>query len=140
MRHAISLRALIILFTASLASLGVTGLAQDGVTGLPPTACASLLGLSIPASAIDLETSGALVQTAVPMATSDPGNVNGDFCKVTGIVMPRNATHEHGVRGHLPLAWNRRVLQMGGGGYNGTLVRAAVSPATGAGTTAKQAS
>jgi len=123
MRHAISLRALIILFTTSLAILGVTGLAQDSVTQLPPAACASLLGLSIPASSIGLETSGALVQTAVPVAASDTGNPNGDFCKVTGFVKPRNASSpsmEFEV--NLPLAWNRRVLQMGGGGYNGTLV------------------
>jgi pimeloyl-ACP methyl ester carboxylesterase len=123
MRHAISLRTVLILLTASFASLGVTGLAQNGVTQLPPAACASLLGLSIPPSAIDLPTSGALVQTAVPVAASDPGNLNGDFCKVTGVVKPRNASSpsmEFEV--NLPLAWNRRVLQMGGGGYNGTLV------------------
>ena len=51
------------------------------------------------------------------------GKFNGDFCKVTGIVKPNNPTSpslEFEV--NLPAAWNRRVLQMGGGGYNGTLV------------------
>jgi feruloyl esterase len=112
-----------ILFAASLASLAVPGRAQEGVTRLPPSACAGLQGFSIPASAIGLETGGAIVQTAAPVAASAEGNVNGDFCKVTGLVQPRNPSSpamEFEV--NLPLAWNRRVLQMGGGGYNGTLV------------------
>ena len=33
---------------------------------------------------------GAVVQTAVPVAASETGNPNGDFCKVTGIVKPKN--------------------------------------------------
>jgi feruloyl esterase len=125
MRHAISARILILilLFIAALAGPSVTTLAQDSVTALPPSACASLLGLSIPSSAIGLETTGALVQTAVLVNASDAGNPNGDFCKVTGIVKPHNPsspTMEFEV--NLPLRWNRRALQMGGGGYNGTLV------------------
>ncbi len=62
----------------------LAGTAQDSLTRLPFPACASLQGLSIPASAIGLDTSGAVVQTAVPVAASDSGNANGDFCKVTG--------------------------------------------------------
>ena len=120
MRRATLPRTARILLTVSLASLGVPGLAQEGLTQLPPAACASLQGLSIAASAIGLPTSGAVVQTAVPVA-KDPAN--GDFCKVTGIVKPQNPSSpnlEFAV--NLPLAWNRRVLQMGGGGYNGSLV------------------
>ena len=50
-------------------------------------------------------------------------NPNGDFCKVTGIVKPKNPTSPNlEFEVNLPAAWNRRVLQMGGGGYNGTLV------------------
>jgi feruloyl esterase len=114
------------LMTASLLAalalaLGVS--AQEGVTPLPAAACASLQGLSIPASAIGLETSGAAVQTAVPVAASAAGNANGDFCKVTGIVKPKNPGSPNlEFEVNLPQAWNRRVLQMGGGGYNGTLV------------------
>jgi feruloyl esterase len=92
-------------------------------TPLPSSACASLEGFSIPASAIGLPTSGGVVQTAVRVSATDQGNVNGDFCKVTGIVKPHNAASpnlEFAV--NLPVAWNRRVLQMGGGGYNGSLV------------------
>jgi feruloyl esterase len=79
--------------------------------------------MSIPASAIGLPTGGAVVQAAVPVAASDAGNANGDFCKVTGIVKPQNPTSPNlEFEVNLPAAWNRRALQMGGGGYNGTLV------------------
>jgi feruloyl esterase len=115
-----------VLLTTALTSLaGTAALAQTGVTHLPSGACTPLQGMSIAASAIGLETSGALVQTAVAVAASDKDNANGDFCKVTGIVKPKNPTSPNlEFQVNLPLAWNRRVLQMGGGGYNGTLVTA----------------
>jgi len=123
MRHLIWARPARILMTAVLASLAVPGLTQDAFTPLPPTACASLRGLSIPALAIRLNTGGALVQTAVPVSASATDNANGDYCRVTGIVRPRNpGSPSMEFEVNLPLAWNRRVLQMGGGGYNGTLV------------------
>jgi feruloyl esterase len=112
------------LFAAALASPQVAiGQAQDRVTQLPASACASLSEMSIPATAIALPTSGAVVQTAVAVAASEQGNANGDFCKVTGIVKPQNPTSPNlEFQVNLPVSWNRRVLQMGGGGYNGTLV------------------
>ena len=106
-----------------LTSLVVPVLAQEGVTQLPPSACATLQGLSIPASAIGLPTGGAVVQTAESVSASSKDNPNGDFCKVTGIVKPHNPSSPNlEFEVNLPAAWNRRVLQMGGGGYNGTLV------------------
>ena len=85
--------------------------------------CTSLRGFSIPRSLIGLPTAGALVQTAVFVAASEAGNSNGDFCKVTGIVKPRNAGSPNlEFEVNLPAAWNRRALQMGGGGYDGSLV------------------
>lgn len=123
MRNATQSRIARILVTAAFASLTVTGLAQESVTPLPAAACAPLQGLSIPASAIGLATGGAVVQTAVPVAASEQGNANGDFCKVTGMVKPRNPSSPNmEFEVNLPAAWNRRVLQLGGGGYNGTLV------------------
>ena len=84
---------------------------------LPATACASLQGMSIPAMALRLPTGGAAVQTAVAVSTTAKDNPNGDFCKVTGIVKPKNPTSPNlEFEVNLPNAWNRRVLQMGGGG------------------------
>jgi len=97
--------------------------AADDTTALPASACASLQGMTIPAAAIGLETSGAEVQTAAMIAASASGNPNGEYCKVTGVVKPKNPSSpglEFEV--NLPASWNRRALQMGGGGYNGTLV------------------
>ena len=62
--------------------------AADETTALPAAACASLQGMTIPASAIGLETSGAEVQSAAMVAASAAGNANGEYCKVTGIVKP----------------------------------------------------
>ncbi len=76
--------------------------------------CATLQGFSIPSSAIGLPTSGAVVQSA----TNEDG-----FCKVTGSVQPKNPSSpslEFEV--NLPQRWNGVALQMGGGGYDGSLV------------------
>src|SRR5688572_14938664 len=97
-------------------------LAQD-TTPLTSADCAPLKDFSIPASAIGLPTSGAVVQSAVAVAASEAGNANGDFCKVIGIVKPKNPGSPNlEFEVNLPFAWNLRALQMGGGGYNGTLV------------------
>jgi pimeloyl-ACP methyl ester carboxylesterase len=105
-----------------VAAVAATGYSQE-TTHLAPADCASLKDFSIPASAIGLPTSGASVQTAVTVAASEEKNINGDFCKVTGIVKPKNPDSPNlEFEVNLPLTWNRRALQMGGGGYDGSLV------------------
>ncbi len=115
-----------LLFIAGSVGLALgADLQNQAPTGLPAEACASLAGFSIPGAEIGLPSSGALVQTAVSMAAAEKGNVNGDFCKVTGIVKPRHASSPNlEFEVNLPAAWNRRALQMGGGGYDGSLVTA----------------
>jgi hypothetical protein len=108
-----------LMVTALAAPLG----AADDTTALPAGACTSLQGMTMAAASIGLSTSGAEVQTAAMVAATAANNPNGDYCKVTGIVKPKNPTSpalEFEV--NLPATWNRRALQMGGGGYNGTLV------------------
>jgi pimeloyl-ACP methyl ester carboxylesterase len=103
-------------------ALAVVGYSQE-TTRLSPPDCAPLKDFSIPASAIGLPTSGALVQTAVAVGAADQGNTNGDFCKVVGIVKPKNSTSPNlEFEVNLPYNWNGRALQMGGGGYDGSLV------------------
>jgi pimeloyl-ACP methyl ester carboxylesterase len=97
--------------------------ADDSPARIDASVCAGLQGFSVPASAIGLPTSGAVVETAVAVGASDANNPNGDFCKVIGIVKPQHAGSPNlEFEVNLPLAWNRRVLQMGGGGYDGSLV------------------
>ena len=105
------------------AALPAAALAQDRPTALSAAACASLQGMSIPAAAIGLPTRGAMVQTAAMVDASARDNANGTFCKVTGVVRPQNAgSPDLEFEVNLPASWNGRTLQMGGGGYNGTLV------------------
>jgi len=105
-----------------IAALSITSRAQDTTTKLAAE-CASLKDMAIPASAIGLPTGGAVVQAAVAVKAADDKNVNGDFCKITGQI--KNATASMAVfefEVNLPNSWNRRALQMGGGGYDGNLV------------------
>ncbi|HEY7393189.1 MAG TPA: tannase/feruloyl esterase family alpha/beta hydrolase [Bryobacteraceae bacterium] len=114
-------RALVMASAFSLAMAADLGNQQPA--RLTRETCATLQGFSIPASAIGLPTSGALVETAVFVAAADSGNTNGDFCKVTGIVKPHHSGSPNlEFEVNLPAVWNRRALQMGGGGYDGSLV------------------
>ena len=123
MRSANWTRAAGTLVIASAVAMAYSVSAQDGTTPLPSANCASLQGFAIDASAIGVPTGGAVVQTATMVAASATGNTNGDFCKVNGIIKPHNPTSPNmEFEVNLPLAWNRRVLQMGGGGYDGNLV------------------
>ena len=108
-----------VLLTVGTAALA---LAADSLK-LSPETCASLQGFSIPASSMGLPTSGASVETAAFVAALANGNINGDFCKVTGVVKPHNPSSQNlEFEVNLPATWNRRVVQMGGGGYDGSLV------------------
>jgi pimeloyl-ACP methyl ester carboxylesterase len=123
MRHTMWRRAACASAIASVAGLAFTVSAQDGTTPLPAANCASLQGLTIAASDIGLPTGGATVQSAAAVAASASGNPNGDYCKVLGIIKPKNPSSSNmEFEVNLPVTWNRRVLQMGGGGYDGNLV------------------
>ena len=106
------------------ASIGLAMAADSGEPiRLSPETCAGLQGFSISGSAIGLPSAGALAETAVFVAGPEKGNGNGEYCKVTGIVKPRNPGSPNlTFEVNLPAAWNRRALQMGGGGYDGSLV------------------
>ncbi len=86
-------------------------------------ACDSLTGLQIPAAAIGLPTSGALVKSAVLVSADAQGNPNGEYCAVKGSIAPSSAAAPHmEFEVNLPSTWNAKALQMGGGGYDGSLV------------------
>jgi feruloyl esterase len=88
-------------------------------------ACAALTGLRIPASAIGLPTTGAAVEKASWVAAGSTANAKAEYCAVTGVISPVSA----GAPGiefevNLPTHWNEKAVQMGGGGYDGSLVTA----------------
>jgi feruloyl esterase len=89
----------------------------------------------IPAWAIGLPTSGAVVQSATFVATDAPNNTNGEYCAVKGLIVPVSAEAPNmEFQINLPTNWNSKAVQLGGGGYNGTLVTglgpAGLQPAT----------
>ena len=106
-----------VLSVAAAAGLAASsGQAAGDRVHLSTAACTALEGMSIPASAIGLPTGGAVVQAAEHVA-------DGDFCKVTGVIKNHTAsTAVFEFEVNLPMAWNGKALQMGGGGYDGSLV------------------
>ena len=85
--------------------------------------CLALNGLRIPPASIGLPTNGATVVSATFMTAAKTGNSNGEFCKVLGGIHPVDPTApDIKFEVNLPTRWNNRLLQMGGGGFDGTLV------------------
>jgi tannase/feruloyl esterase len=82
--------------------------------------CAALQGLSLPAAAIGQLTTGATITSATITDSSDP---NGAFCKILGAIHPvdKNAP-DINFELNVPTNWNGKALQLGGGGYDGTVV------------------
>lgn len=123
MKHASRTHATTLVLMTAAAVLAAHAARAADVVRLQAQDCSALQGVAIPASAIGLATGGAVVQAAVAVAAGDPDNPNGDYCKAIGIVKPHDPkSPAMQFEVNLPLAWNGRALQFGGGGYNGTLV------------------
>jgi len=79
----------------------------------PDTTCAQLRDQTVPASAMALPTKGAVVSSATQM----PG-----YCKVLGRIAAIDpAAPAIQFELDLPTTWNRKLLMLGGGGFNGTI-------------------
>jgi pimeloyl-ACP methyl ester carboxylesterase len=83
-------------------------------------ACAALAGRKIAAAAIGLPTQGAVVESATWMSAS--ASSNGDFCLVKGGIAAAKSAPDIKFEVNLPGTWNGKALQMGGGGFDGSLV------------------
>lgn len=89
-------------------------------------ACNGLAGHTVEAARIGLPSGRAVVASAVLVAAA-PAAVPAvpEHCRVLGSIAPVDAAAEPiQFQLNLPLAWNRKSLQYGGGGYNGSLVSA----------------
>jgi pimeloyl-ACP methyl ester carboxylesterase len=95
----------------------------------PKVACASLTGLSIPASDIGLPTSGATISSAtvVPAVgetttTTSVRHATPEYCKVLGDILPVDPTALNiKFQLNVPTVWNQKSIQVGGGGLDGNL-------------------
>jgi hypothetical protein len=95
-----------------------------GLASLSPRdACARLAGATIPAAEIGLPTTGASITSAELVADGARDNPNGEYCKVQGAIHPVTYTApDITFEVNLPTRWNGKTLQLGGGGFDGTLV------------------
>jgi len=98
-----------------------------------PLPCEQLAELTVPASAIALPTRGAKV-TGVKVfdAGGTAPKTFGEYCLVSGEIDPVDATAPKiKFQLALPANWNRRVMMLGGGGYDGTVPNVAGNIAAG---------
>ena len=88
-----------------------------------PKACAELVGMAIPASAIALPTTGGKVTAAtVTAATGTGAAALPEYCNVLGSIAPVDPNAPSiNFRLALPTTWNKKVVMFGGGGFDGTL-------------------
>lgn len=131
----------ILALASCLLSLPMAGTAAEDAPWRPKLAslgaaeaCAAIDGMAIPASAIGLATTGATITSTELVRANARDNANGEFCKVIGRIHPvTNNAPDIEFEVNLPSAWNGKSLQLGGGGFDGSLV-------TGLGQYAKQPS
>ncbi|MHA7685401.1 tannase/feruloyl esterase family alpha/beta hydrolase [Cupriavidus sp. PET2-C1] len=84
--------------------------------------CAGLENLEIPASAIGLPTTGGTVSSATLVASTETGNISGEYCKVLGKVHPVDfQAPDIRFEVDLPSNWNEKSVHFGGGGLDGTI-------------------
>ena len=110
---------------AFFAALWGSALRSAASQGAPANAgqCSVLSALTIPASDIGKPTRGAVIESAAVIAKDASGNKNGEFCKVIGLIKPIDQkAPDIEFEVNLPSDWNGRMLQFGGGAYDGNLV------------------
>jgi feruloyl esterase len=111
----------LVIFVALIAALST--LAGCASKQEPPTACTGLLNTQIPAAAIGLPTTGAMVTaTELMPATGTGAAAVGAYCKLSADIYPVDPKAPHiKLTVNLPANYNGKGLMLGGGGYNGTI-------------------
>ena len=102
------------------------GCAAGNGPGAPPQVartCAEINGMAIPATAIGMLTTGAIVTSTVLVPAAGAGVAAvADYCKVLGDVNPVDVNAPKiKFQVNLPVNWNTKAVMFGGGGYNGVI-------------------
>jgi hypothetical protein len=112
---------------AALVAALLLGACNDaGVTSIPaptPLTCAQMATMKVPAASIGLPTTGAVVTAVQTVAASGTGfSAIGAYCLVSGNITPIDpAAPNIEFQLGLPVAWNKKMLMLGGGGFDGTI-------------------
>lgn len=86
------------------------------------TRCAALAGLSVPSSAFGLAAGGASLSEAV-VVPADTTTGAPEYCRVKGAVAAAQSSDPPILfQVNLPSIWNVKMVQFGGGGFNGTVI------------------
>ena len=87
------------------------------------TACADLTGMTIPASAMGLPTTGgAVISAAIVPAAGAGAALVAEYCRVNGRISPVDPAAPNILfRVALPTSWNQKALMYGGGGFDGSI-------------------
>jgi hypothetical protein len=104
-----------------LAPIGAMALSKEAA---PLAAqCAPLAGTLLAPQLIALPTRGAHIDSATMIPATASGNQSGEFCRITGSIKAvEPSTPDIHFDLNLPVRWNGRALQLGGGGYDGVVV------------------
>jgi hypothetical protein len=113
------------LLLAACSSVRQTSLAQQGAGSETSTQleCTQLVGLHVPAIAIGLPTTGAVVTAAAPIdASGESAKSIPAHCMVTGSIASVDPTApEIRFKIALPDRWNSKAVMFGGGGFDGSI-------------------
>nr|WP_088507806.1 tannase/feruloyl esterase family alpha/beta hydrolase [Burkholderia ubonensis] len=97
--------------------------ACGGDESSPVETCSSLLNLTVPASAIGLPTRGARITDAKTVVASGSGaDAIPEYCEVSANIAPVSPSAPPiSFKLELPRMWNRKIMMLGGGGYDGSI-------------------
>jgi Tannase and feruloyl esterase len=108
------------IFTAL--TLPSTHLAAKSTSDLAPT-CAGLAGRTIDADRIGLPSAGGKIASAEIATLTATNGASAQYCKVMAAIAPLDPkSFPINIEINLPLAWNGKAVQYGGGGFNGVLI------------------
>jgi hypothetical protein len=86
-------------------------------------ACSGLAGRAIDAKSIALPTRGGTIKTTEIATLTPTMGQPAKYCKILGALAPVDPnSYPINFQLNLPLAWNGRAVQYGGGGFNGVLI------------------